>query len=79
MQGSQHDHGNDAGQEQRNHEGVDNTEVVYFVLWIPVQVCIPPVRPRHVTLAPPNVVGEDDLFKKHQMIYEVHKTSREEI
>jgi hypothetical protein len=48
VEGAHHDHGNHAGEEKHNHEGVNDGEPVDLVV-VHQQVCVPPGGPLYFT------------------------------
>jgi hypothetical protein len=63
VQGAQHDHGDHSGEEENDHERVDDGEVVDLVVGVALQIHIPAVGPGQVGALPLNVVGVDNVLR----------------
>lgn len=64
---------NRTGEEEHDHEGVDDGEVVDLIIGVAGEVHVPAVAPRHVRLAPLHVVRVDHLAR---LLHRLRSTGR---
>ena len=67
MQSTQHNHSDNASEEEHDHERVDDGEVVDLVVRVALQVHVPAVAPTELGALPFDVVGVDHLYVREKV------------
>lgn len=62
MHSSHHDHSNYTGEEENDHETVYDRKVVDLIIWVSLEIDIPPMRPFDLNLLPFDIVRINDFF-----------------